>query len=829
MAPRPGTYQAAFNSGELDKRAQGRTDIKQYYQGASYMQRAMPVPQSGFSNEAVLGTKAHGRIRKPQELHAPTVTFFANPAVTPATLLDLTTVKFTVAIGTGDWDIVRLDLGAAQAISCVDCCELAITIATPGRVLYCQTSLDGVAWTNFGPAFAVDVEARSRRWALSPGSSRQARYIRVSMVGLTVAPQFCAIRGVRVWRDGTAAGVYRIRRFSFSRDDFYSFVVTVNNIDVWRNGAWQAAVPIALAAPQVPTLDPVHQLDTMFVLHEDLEPQRIMRQGAHDEWHCWAAPFRRIPQVDLGGIYTNGVPAVFSVQLVNAPIPAAFVLTVAGEDTEAIDVQATTGDTATLIRAKVEALPSVEPGVTVTYDGGRDAFDVSFTGIGNEGDGWSMTGRIVSTGASAIVVSRRQQGKAGGEPLMSAARGWPSCGVIYQQRLVLSGFKAKPNAWLASVSGDYFDYATDIVADTGAYLAAVDTVGSERIERLVFGTFLQFFSSEREYYLTDTALKRNQPPNVRQSTNNGIRRGVPAVATDTTTLFIHKNGGNVVEHVYSDAEQNYVSTNISVLSSSLLKDVSDLALRSAVSVDDASVLYAVNADGSMRAFVMLKSQDVTAAPGRFETDGLVRAVCVTARDEVQIGVDRAITGGTVQVFEELSSEVPLDCWVRVQPPEPATLISHPDIAAFHEGATVWAIADGAETGPFVVAGGAITLHEPASDVYVGRWTPTTVTTLPVPKDVGERTIVDRPVRPTAVRAYVLSTSSIAIGSETDGPFDIELVDYGDPADRLLLANPVSKRIAIEGLAGYSDEGKVTLTQVKPGRLAVREITVETER
>lgn len=818
MAPRPGTYQAGFGAGELDRRVHGRTDIKQYYQGCSLMQRATPVPQAGFTNESLLGTQFIAEIRKGLVDIALTVTAFANPGVTLSTLLDLTTDKASAAF-TGGANLVTVDCGSTVALGAFDLMEYGCATPPGGKPLRCDTSLDGVTWTPFGALYGFDGGRRSRRFALPPGQSRSARYIRVGVHG--AAPGVITLRGVRAYAVG-GSNSYRVRPFTRSRAEAYDLVLTVNNIDVWFNGVWKAAIPIALGSEQLETCDTPQLLDTMLLFHVDTWPQLIMRQGADDEWSCWFAPFRNLPIVDYGEAYGNGVPAIVTVNFVSLTLPASFALTVAGEETRVVELQSDTALNSAAIKAAVEDLPSVTPGITVAYDGTN--YLITFDGLENQGD-WSVTGRMLAPATTAVVVGKRQRGTAGGEALMGSVRGFPACGAFYQQRLIMAGFRSKPNAWIASTTGDYYDLNIDVTADTGAYLGAVDTVGSERIERVVFGTYLQFLTDEREYYLTDQALKRGQPPNIRLATSNGVRIGVPAVRTDTTTIFIHKNGGNIVEFVYSDAEQNYVGTNISVLSSSLLKGVRDLAFRGAVDADDAGALHVVNADGSMRVFVMLKSQDIPAAPGRFETDGLIRSVAVNGRDEVLIGVDRPVTAGTIQCLERISSTVPLDGWVRVTG---APTLSVTGLWQ-HEGRVVWVVADGIPFGPFTVTGGAITLQEAASDIYVGRWTPTDVRTLPVPKEVGEKTVVDRPVRPHTVRCNLLDTSSMAIGSETDGPFDVDLVSFGGLADVALLANPVSGKVSVEGLAGYSDDGKVILTQKRPGRMTVRDIIIETER
>lgn len=416
MAPRPGSYQAGFGAGELDRRVYGRTDIKQYYQGASLMQRATPVPQSGFTNESLLGTKFVGEIRRGISDIAMTVTDFANPGVSWPTLLDLTTDKQTVFF-TGGAVLVAVDFGTPRPLAAFDLMEYGCSVVPGGKPLRCETSLDGAAWTAFGATYGFDAGRRSRRFALPPGQSRSARFVRVVVDG--AAPGFITLRGVRAYAEA-GTNVYRVRSFARSRAEAYDLVFSVNNVDVWFDGVWQAAIPIALGSNHVESCDTPQLLDTMFLFHVDFWPLRIMRQGADDEWTCWYAPFRNVPNVDYGAVYGNAVPAIVTINFVSLTLPASFSLTVGGEEARAVELQADTTVNAAAILAAIEDLPSVAAGIGVAYDGTN--YVVTFSGEDNEGD-WSVTGRMLSPATAAVVVGKRQRGKEGGEAVMGSVRG----------------------------------------------------------------------------------------------------------------------------------------------------------------------------------------------------------------------------------------------------------------------------------------------------------------------------------------------------------------------------------------------------------------------
>ncbi|WP_210237017.1 hypothetical protein, partial [Mesorhizobium sp. M8A.F.Ca.ET.213.01.1.1] len=113
------------------------------------------------------------------------------------------------------------------------------------------------------------------------------------------------------------------------------------------------------------------------------------------------------------------------------------------------------------VETAVLDLPNVAPGVTcVSSSGGTGGTKVkiTFDGVGNEGDGWAVTGRVINKADAAILSFKVTPGVEPGEDLISATKGWPHCGAFYSQRLLIGGFKSLPNAWMFSKVGDYFNY-----------------------------------------------------------------------------------------------------------------------------------------------------------------------------------------------------------------------------------------------------------------------------------------------------------------------------------------------------------------------------------
>lgn len=70
----------------------------------------------------------------------------------------------------------------------------------------------------------------------------------------------------------------------------------------------------------------------------------------------------------------------------------------------------------------------------------------------------------------------------------------------------------------------------------------------------------------------------------------------------------------------------------------------------------------------------------------------------------------------------------------------------------------------------------------------------------------------------------METTSIAIGANGNPARNIPLYRFGMAVDAPLA--PQSRSVRVSGLRGFSKEPTVVITQTRPGKLKVRDITVE---
>lgn len=618
------------------------------------------------------------------------------------------------------------------------------------------------------------------------------------------------------------------RIFSFDASDgsSYDLIFSNSSFEAWSATAKLQTVSFGATTAMLPDMTTAQQLDTMLVFHNDLQTKRIKHLGPSN-WQVDNAPFENIFNYDYGGpigggSYSNGVAAVWQLEFVGLTSGAtAFTLNISGQETVSILYVNDMTQVATLVQNAILSLPNVEPGVTAASESGGASgtkVNITFSGAGNEGDGWAVSGVVTNKSDAAVLANKTTVGVAPGEPLMSADRGWPHCGAFYAQRLLLGGFKSLPNAWCFSKLGDFYNFDERFTEANGPALVPMDIAGGERIERIFGSRNLLFFTTRAEYWLAERKLSRTEAPNHVLSSTNGTKRGTPIVENEGAAIYIQKSGGVLGEFRYTDVEGNYVSTDMSLLASHLVTDVIDQAVRKASKSTSGNRNALVLENGEARLITILREQEVTAFT-RMTTDGDFKAAVVNGRNEMGFIVERE----DGRRFERLDEDYLLD-QVTTFANAPASA-SVSGLSRFN-GQSVWVVADNNVFGPYTVSGGALTLPVAVEAGYVGTWSPPKVTTLPPPRDVGPNTVLKRKGRIHSVKISVIDTTSIAVAAN-DGPLrDIDLLRYGALADQDELNAGYTGTLTVRGLTGFRDEPTITISQTRPGRLTVRSITIE---
>jgi hypothetical protein len=818
--PRLTTVQASHTYGVLDPHAIERRDTKFVGSSLSDGRNIVLLPQGGYTDRG--GTTDRGRARRKPAAVTVTEPMLTLPnGGTAADLLDPDASITTSAASTSAFVVAEVDFGAATNVLFIDAGGVSIDGTAAADALAAQY-WTGSAWADFADRARLTLTALTRRFAAgAPGHSGVTAEKFRLIVDATTAAGDVTLTTLDLWSESATVSDGVVRRYAPEQGAAHQIVMTDRNIDVFEAGVWRASIAFPAAEAILREVKIEAKYDTILAFHHDIEPQRIVRLGASDQWACDPIPFVNVPLVDYGGVYANGVNEIQEIQTYSLATGEQFDLILEGQTTTAIALDATGSVTAAAIEAALEALSNVEAGLTVT-SASATKFTVEFTGAGNASRDWlQMTGTALDNNGF-VRVRTTQAGKSGGEAIVSAARGWPAFGRYAKQKLVMGGLKSRPNDTLVSVQGDPFDLNTQLELSIGGFSYEVDGSENNAMRDMIVSRTLIFFGDGQIAYLKSANLSAEAVPDFGTSDAPGISRTVPPVASDNAVYYIDAGGTTLRQLVYSELEQNYVGDNASVLSAFLIKSPVDMARRRALGAVDADLLAIVNADGTATALTMMRTQEVSGfAP--WTTDGEFGSVCVDHSNIMWFLARRLTDGVETLRLEECEPEKLLDEAIEWTGASSRTITG---LSNFN-GRAVWAISDDRVFGPFTVAGGQIDLGEgnETTAARVGTWVAPAATDPAVSLEEETRRREARLKRVARARISVVETTSLAIRANDGDTVDVPLRSVQDTiADEGVLARPFTGTAEAEGMHGFTAHGSLTVTQNFPGFLTVRSVT-----
>lgn len=394
----------------------------------------------------------------------------------------------------------------------------------------------------------------------------------------------------------------------------------------------------------------------------------------------------------------------------------------------------------------------------------------------------------------------------GPEPVISASRGWPECGVFHQGRLWLGGLKSRPATLLASRAGQYFDFGLGTGLDNEAMMLTIDTDQLNAVHQLHSGRGLLIFTSGAEHAITVPPPITPTNVAVEEQSRRGIRRYARIDEVDGAILFVQRGGAALRQFVYDELEQSWRADLLSLLAPHLIRTPRDVVIRKSAVQDDADVALLPDADGAgITVLSTLRSQEV-AAFARWTVAGSVLGVTALASGQVFAAVLRA---GTPRLLTWDAACV-LDHASRFSFASPVTQVSVPHLAA----QPAVAVLDGRPEGVVQVAvDGTASLPRAAKTVEIGTGYELLIRTLPVePRDptgalIGRRSrIVRAAVRVHRSGAFTLRSD--VLGARVLGGPPAPPLDTDPPPE----PDWPSAEYRLEGLRGWRAQHTIEISQ-----------------
>ena len=565
--------------------------------------------------------------------------------------------------------------------------------------------------------------------------------------------------------------------FEFSTTQSYMLLFVHNRMYIFKNkelvtninSSGNDYLTTTIGSTVLATMDHTQSADTLIVVQEDMAPKKIVRGGSHSTWTISDLSFEFIPKFNFTSSETT-----INQTITPSAVDGNITITAGGSVFTSSHVNQFVEANDGMGRARITRFvsgTSVEAVVEIPF------FNTSAIASG---------GTFLDTGY---------------EDSFSTSKGFPRTCTFHEGRLYFGGVKSRPNTIFASRVARFFDFNPGEALDDDSIELTISTDSTNAITGLFSGRDLQIFTKGGEFFLPQSTLDPITPTNVvvNGATRRGSKEGIKPVGAESGTLFIQRAGKSLREFLFSDVELSYISNNISLLSSHLLKSPSDMALRKATSTTDGDLLLIVNGtDGSLATYSILRGQNVI-APSLSTTGGEFKNVAVDV-DQIYFTVKRTISSADkyyVECFNDDNTTDSAKLYSGGSKPSTTTVtgLSH------LEGKTVKVIADDQMQLDKTVSSGQITLDAvPTTYVEIGlNYTPT-IKTLPVELKLSSGNIVAQKKRIVEATANLYLSQNLTLNGN----------------DLLFVAGDFfTGKKRKKPMLGYDRDGQMTFSQSAP--------------
>jgi len=584
----------------------------------------------------------------------------------------------------------------------------------------------------------------------------------------------------------TAANGVRLVPFEFSVDDSYMLCFVNERMYVFKDGVQITAIngganpylTTTITSAMLSQLNWTQSADTMFIVHPDLAPVKLVRGGSDSSWTISTYTFSSIPKY----AFTLTVTTPTSGHLTPSAVSGNVTLTSQNSAFSA-------GSVGQYINAYPQGRARIIQYITATSV--KAVTEYPFFDTSNIAQGsWEI--------------------ESGYEDVWSSGKGWPRTVTFHEGRLYFGGSKSRPSTIWGSKIGIFDEFMPTEAFDDDAVEATLDTSSLNVIVDMISGRDLQVFTTGAEFYVPQSGTDPITPLSLtfKGVSRNGIKPGTRVQSLESGTVYIQRQGKSINEFLFSDTQLTYVTQRISLLSGHLLKAPTRMALRRATSTDEGDLLLMVNdTDGTMAAFSIMRSQQIT-APSEFITDGLFKDVSVDVTDIYAV-VKRTFNSTDKYFVELFSFDRFTDCAFVGGAASGATSLPH-------IGESLNVICDGVPQGNETVsAGGAVTFDRASTASYeVGLPFTVYAKTMPVEIKLQTGTRIGFKKRIVEINALVDNTQHLEL-NENPVPFrtfDNPLLDDPEPT------YTGSKRV--NGVLGYSREASIEISQSLPLKMTL---------
>ena len=463
------------------------------------------------------------------------------------------------------------------------------------------------------------------------------------------------------------SGKTRLIPFEFNTEQKYVLCLSNLKCEVYKNDEKIAEFVTPWSENVLFDLSYTQSADTLLVMHKNIEPQRITRSD-NEVWSIEAWSF----YTDANGLYCCPYYDFAQGKI-------------------SIGIEATTGNT--YVNTNADYFSEAHVGARLRFSNG----EAKITGV-------------VSARRAAVTVEKGFSSTAAvsdwEESAFSAARGWPICATFHQDRLVIGGSKSLPNHIWMSHSSDFFnfDYGTGLDDEAIDFELLSDQVNA--IRALISARNLIVFTSGAEWVVKGENLTPEDLSVVRQTTvGTYAGKALNPLLVNGAVVFVSQDGKHLQQFLFSEIEDAYQATDLSLLAGTILKEPQDSTFCA-----DENVVYIVLGDGSVSCLTTYRTEQVTAW-SRLKTNGKFCSV-TDLGSQIYFCVER----DNKYFLEKFSDEAYMDCFEKFTSEGEVSVW---DVFENRDDEELSIVGDGSYLGKYTVKNGMIVLPEKVSEIYAG--------------------------------------------------------------------------------------------------------------
>lgn len=570
----------------------------------------------------------------------------------------------------------------------------------------------------------------------------------------------------------TVTGTGRLIAFEFSTEQTFLLSLTDGTLDIYASGVQVTSLSAPWTENQIKDIAWTQSADTLLMVHPSVTPKKLTRNAGGtwllEDWSFFTdenitfQPYFKFAgtEATITPSGTSGTITLTSSESVFTEDHEGTRLRVGGKEVEVTDFDSATVVTVTTI----EDLSSTN----ATIDWQEQAF--------------------------------------------SDARGYPATVAFHQDRLVIGGSLDLPNRLWFSKSGDLFNFDLGEGLDDEAIEFAILSDQVNAIRGIFSGRDLQVFTSGAEWIVTGDPLTPTSVQITRQTRVGSVTdRYIPPLNVDGATIFVARNKQELREFIYTDLEQAYSATELTVLSRHIVNSPLDQDYD-----QKQRLLFLVRSDGKLATLTSFRAEKVSAWTLQ-EVGGTVLSVSAVG-EEIYILVDRDGTY-TIELFDDT---LHLDSALTGTAETATATWSGLDHL---EGQTVSIIGDGIVQSDKTVSSGQVVIDTAANEVQIGL--AFTHVIEPLPPSVIEGGGTGRAVRLIEGIFRLESTAALRLDVGR-GLKDVSLRSFNEELDLDESTPLVSKDVRVRALGWQADGTKALwrIEQTVPLPFTLLSVTTE---